>query len=365
MKKANKYALVGVITLIGAVLWLVVPRLLEKKPEGLIFASGRVEGDEVVISTRVSGQILELKVDEGDQVQKGDLLARISSDQIMARLNSVKAEAERAEQQKHQAHVDLGFTDRRTAAQVEEARAALGAAKAKLANVKFTYARVSGDYKRYKALYAGLYGLPKKTRSGRIQEMMKALRLSGLERRLASALPLGIRQRLSLACALLHEPLVLFLDEPTSGVDPVARRTFWEIIYGLSRDMGVTILVSTHYMDEAEHCDRLGLMHQGKLIAADAPSSLKQAAERGSGGLLVVRTSHFRRAFDVIHSCFPGAMLHGSRIHLQTLNPDSDETVIRRVLEENGISGATVKPQGLSMEETFANYIQAAERNNV
>jgi len=156
MKKANKYALVvGVVALIGAVLWLVVPRLLEKKPEGLIFASGRVEGDEVVISTRVSGQILELKVDEGDQVQKGNLLARISSDQIMARLNSAKAEAERAEQQKHQAHVDLGFTDRRTAAQVEEARAALGAAKAKLANVKFTYARVSGDYKRYKALYAG------------------------------------------------------------------------------------------------------------------------------------------------------------------------------------------------------------------
>jgi len=214
-------------------------------------------------------------------------------------------------------------------------------------------------------LYAGLYGLPKKTRSGRIQEIMKALRLSGLERRLTSALPLGIRQRLSLACVLLHEPLVLFLDEPTSGVDPVARRTFWEIIYGLSRDMGVTILVSTHYMDEAEHCDRLGLMHQGKLIAADAPSGLKQAAERGSGGLLVVRTPHFRRAFDVMRTCFPGIMLHGSRIHLQTLNPDSDETVIRRVLEENGISGAIVKPQGLSMEETFANYIQTAEGDNV
>jgi ABC-2 type transport system ATP-binding protein len=214
-------------------------------------------------------------------------------------------------------------------------------------------------------LYAGLYGLPKKTRSGRIQEMINSLRLFGLERQLTSALPLGIRQRLSLACALLHQPLVLFLDEPTSGVDPVARRTFWDIIYGLSRDAGVTILVSTHYMDEAEHCDRLGLMHQGKLIAADAPSGLKQAAERRSGGLLVVRTPHFRRAFDVMRTCFPGIMLHGSQIHLQTLNPDSNETVIRRVLEKNGISGVTVKPQKLSMEETFADYIQTAEGDNV
>jgi HlyD family secretion protein len=155
MKKRNRYVLiVSVVVLSLAVLWLVVPRLLEKEPEGLIFASGRVEGDEVVISTRVSGQILELKVDEGDQVQKRDLLSRISSDQIMARLNSAKAEAERAEHQKHQASVDLEFTDRRTAAQVEEARAALGAAEARLANVRFTYAKAAADHERYKALYA-------------------------------------------------------------------------------------------------------------------------------------------------------------------------------------------------------------------
>lgn len=129
---------VGVVLLITALLWLVIPHFLEKEPEGLIFASGRVEGDEVVISPRVSGQILELKADEGDRVQKGQLLARISSDQIMARLNSAKAETQRAEQQKHQARGDLGFTDRQTAAQIEEAKAALGATEAKLADQKST-----------------------------------------------------------------------------------------------------------------------------------------------------------------------------------------------------------------------------------
>ena len=106
--------------------------------------------------------------------------------------------------------------------------------------------------------------------------MMATLGLEPFASRLASDLPIGVRQRLSLLCAVLHGPPIVFLDEPTSGVDPQARRVFWDLIYSLSREAGVTVLVSTHYMDEAAHCDRLGLMDQGRLIAVGSPAELKR-----------------------------------------------------------------------------------------
>ncbi|HAD24677.1 MAG TPA: ABC transporter ATP-binding protein, partial [Alphaproteobacteria bacterium] len=132
-------------------------------------------------------------------------------------------------------------------------------------------------------LCAGLYGLAPAQRTARIDRLLSELELSAYRDRLTKSLPLGIRQRLALANALLHSPSILFLDEPTSGVDPIARRRFWNIVHLLARREGVTVIVSTHYMDEAEHCDRLGFMQQGRLIALDTPQALAQQAEQRAG----------------------------------------------------------------------------------
>ena len=196
---------------------------------------------------------------------------------------------------------------------------------------------------------------------GGYRGVIEKLGLTGLKDRLARDLPLGMRQRLSLACALLHEPPVLFLDEPTSGVDPVARRSFWDIIYSLSRESGVSIIVSTHYMDEAEHCDRLALMNQGRLIAAGTPSELRETSERRSGSLLSVRTPDFRRAFDLIIGIFPDATLYGSRIHLRTFNPESDREKVLKYLRDAGITDVETALQPIPMQETFVDHIMAAE----
>jgi ABC-2 type transport system ATP-binding protein len=125
-------------------------------------------------------------------------------------------------------------------------------------------------------LYADLYGLP----TEECAALANALGLEPAMARLAKDLPSGVRQRLSLLCAVLHRPPIVFLDEPTSGVDPQARRVFWDLIYSLSRESGVTVVVSTHYMDEAAHCDRLGLMNAGRLVAIGSPASLRNRCQR-------------------------------------------------------------------------------------
>jgi ABC-2 type transport system ATP-binding protein len=121
--------------------------------------------------------------------------------------------------------------------------------------------------------YGGVYGITDKSRIARTLELVG---LTGHESTLTRSLSAGWRQRLALGIALVHEPKLLFLDEPTSGVDPTARRAFWDLIYELA-ESGVTILVTTHYMDEAEYCERVGIMRDGKLLALDTPSNLKEA----------------------------------------------------------------------------------------
>jgi ABC-2 type transport system ATP-binding protein len=123
-------------------------------------------------------------------------------------------------------------------------------------------------------LYGSLYGLPKGKLTQRIEAMSKLLELSDLQKRVTGSLPWGWQQRLSLACATLHEPLILFLDEPTGSVDPVSRRNFWDLIQALSAK-GTTIFVTTHYMDEAEFCHRISIMISGKIAAIDSPRALK------------------------------------------------------------------------------------------
>lgn len=123
--------------------------------------------------------------------------------------------------------------------------------------------------------YGGVYGLDRDTLMDKREKLLQSLELEDKSGMLTGDLPLGFKQRLALGCALLHEPKIIFLDEPTSGVDPEARRHFWKLIYRLAKQ-GTTILVTTHYMDEAEYCNRVSIMHQGEIIAMDTPKALKR-----------------------------------------------------------------------------------------
>jgi ABC-2 type transport system ATP-binding protein len=127
------------------------------------------------------------------------------------------------------------------------------------------------------AFFSGIYGVPNAQREKRKREILRMAGLEEREQSMTGLLPGGWKQRLALGCAIVHEPPILFLDEPTSGVDPIARRTFWDLIYDLS-ERGQTVFVTTHYMDEAEYCHRLALMYRGRIIAEGTPEQLKGAA---------------------------------------------------------------------------------------
>lgn len=123
--------------------------------------------------------------------------------------------------------------------------------------------------------YGGIYGVERRLLRERKRRLLDDLGLSGVANRLTRSVPVGFKQRLALGCAMLHEPGVLFLDEPTSGVDPAARRQFWDLIYEAA-GRGVTVFVTTHFMDEAEYCHRVSIMQAGRIVALDAPGALKQ-----------------------------------------------------------------------------------------
>jgi ABC-2 type transport system ATP-binding protein len=129
--------------------------------------------------------------------------------------------------------------------------------------------------------FSGIYSVPENLRRGRKEQTLTMADLTSRRNSLTRELAGGFKQRLALGCAILHEPAILFLDEPTSGVDPIARRNFWSLIYQLS-DAGHTIFVTTHYMDEAEYCHRLALMYAGKIIALESPGALKEATGQRS-----------------------------------------------------------------------------------
>ena len=124
-------------------------------------------------------------------------------------------------------------------------------------------------------LYGGIYGMPKGLVRKRTDELLRKLDFTDYGDRLISDLPLGMKQKLAFSVAVLHEPRIVFLDEPTGGVDPVTRRQFWEMIYETA-NMGITVFVTTHYMDEAEYCDRVSIMSDGKIVALDTPAELKR-----------------------------------------------------------------------------------------
>ncbi len=130
-------------------------------------------------------------------------------------------------------------------------------------------------------LYGGIYGMKKQLIRERTKSLLERLRFEEYGDRLIAALPLGLKQKLAFSVAILHEPRIVFLDEPTGGVDPITRRQFWEMIYETAA-RGITVFVTTHYMDEAEYCDRVSIMNEGKIQALDTPAGLKKKYQAGS-----------------------------------------------------------------------------------
>ncbi|MDD2580938.1 MAG: ATP-binding cassette domain-containing protein [Desulfuromonadaceae bacterium] len=212
-------------------------------------------------------------------------------------------------------------------------------------------------------LYAGIYGLSKTETRARTGWIIEMAGLAGFESTLSASLPMGIRQRLALGCALVHRPQVLFLDEPTSGVDPVGRRRLWETIFRLSREEGVTILVTTHYMSEAEHCDHLALMFAGRVVADASPSEMKQQVEIEAGRLLELETGQPLQALQaLLQNGFPGAAVYGKTIHLLSRNPEADAAQIHAILTAAGIGLDSAVPRPLSMEDVFVYRVMALEQ---
>ena len=207
-------------------------------------------------------------------------------------------------------------------------------------------------------LYARIYGLSGSRQRGRQEAVIATAGLAEWRRARARDLPLGIRQRLALACAILHEPRVLFLDEPTSGVDPLARRQFWDLIATLARGQGVTILVTTHYMKEAELCDRLALIHQGRVIALGKPEAIRREAEARRGRVLEVMSPQFGEAAAGLESIYPDLTFFGRRIHVFTRDPEGDRQRVVDALTRVGVERVDVREVPMAMDEVFATLIE-------
>ncbi len=208
------------------------------------------------------------------------------------------------------------------------------------------------------AFFARLYGVTGGRRRERIDW---ALAMAGLEdrrRRLTGELPLGHKQRLALGSAVLHEPRILFRDEPTSGVDPLSRRSFWELIDDLAT-RGTTVFVTTHYMEEAEHCHRLALMNRGRLIALDSPRRLR---EEMKSPLLEVRTSEGLRAIEAL-SVLPGVLdvaLFGRALHVTVEDREGAVERLQDGLRAKKVDVAGIRPIPPALEDVFVARVREA-----
>jgi ABC-2 type transport system ATP-binding protein len=203
--------------------------------------------------------------------------------------------------------------------------------------------------------YAMVYGVPGRTRRERIDRMIQLADLVGREDALAGQLSGGYRQRLALACALVHGPRLMFLDEPTAGVDPVSRRTFWELIRRLA-DGGVTVVVTTHYMDEAEHCDRLGFIYQGRLIAQGTPAAIK--AEAFGRPVFQVESREPQRAIEVLADwpAVEEAVRYGPLVRVVAAERGLSEAAVVERLRADGLDAA-VRAVAPTVEDVFISFV--------
>jgi ABC-2 type transport system ATP-binding protein len=209
--------------------------------------------------------------------------------------------------------------------------------------------------------YSGIYRIPDDLKEERKNWVLEMAGLKEHRRRSTALLSTGWRQRLALGCAILHQPPIVFLDEPTSGVDPISRRAFWDLIYDLS-GKGVTVFVTTHYMDEAEYCDRLGLIYRGELVALGEPERLKH--ELMAEEVLEVFCEHPETAMVEIEK-LPGvkeAALFGRGLHVVADDGKAAANEIRELLGRNGWRLERMEKIVPSLEDVFVSLIEARDR---
>jgi ABC-2 type transport system ATP-binding protein len=205
--------------------------------------------------------------------------------------------------------------------------------------------------------FADVQGVSRSLQHKRIPELLEFAGLSRFTGRLAGQLSGGMKKKLALACSLIHEPQVVMLDEPTLGVDPVSRREFWDLLGNLRTEKGLTIFVCTPYMDEAERCNRVGLMYEGRLVACGTPSAIRR---RVPGALLEFTPSDFERARPLV-ACLEGVLdvqTYGLMLHVLVDNVDQRWPQIKDTLTSQGITCEGVREIEPRMEEAFIWLIQ-------
>lgn len=212
------------------------------------------------------------------------------------------------------------------------------------------------------AFYADLYGVPRRGRAEKIERLLAFGQLTPFKKRLAGDLSGGMKQKLGLACALIHTPKVLFLDDPTNGVDPVSRRDFWRILYQLRREK-VTIFVSTAYMDEAERCHRIGLLHKGRLLAIGSPGDVKTLMR---GTVLEIRSPYARQATALLRERLAAEVvgLFSDRVHVVTPDPASTTAQAQAVLSAAGLEVRDIRRIEPTLEDVFVAVLTGEERGH-
>ncbi len=209
--------------------------------------------------------------------------------------------------------------------------------------------------------YADIYGVSKKGQEKKIDELLAFSNLTPFKSRLAGNLSGGMKQKLGLACALIHTPKVLFLDEPTNGVDPVSRRDFWRILYQLLQEK-VTIFISTAYLDEAERCNRISLIHKGRLLAIGTPDEVKTLMQ---GTILEIISDDPRRVIALLREkvVADSVGLFGDRIHLVTQEPDKIRINIPEILAQANLKTEDLRTIEPSLEDVFVSVLAKKKEN--
>jgi len=205
--------------------------------------------------------------------------------------------------------------------------------------------------------FSGIYGVDKNRKRARMEWVLDMAGLQDRRNALTKVLPGGFKQRLALGCAILHEPPILFLDEPTSGVDPISRRNFWNLIYEMS-NAGTTIFVTTHYMDEADYCNRLALIYRGRIIAEGTPNELKQ--KYMTRYVLEIEVDKVVEAMEIIYRNGIETAIFGSLLHATVDNIEKAVPKIKKLLEESNITLNRIERIMPSLEDVFVTLIETS-----
>lgn len=205
--------------------------------------------------------------------------------------------------------------------------------------------------------FSGIYRVSDSRKTGRKEWVIEMAGLKDRRSALTRTLPGGFKQRLALGCAVLHEPPVIFLDEPTSGVDPISRRNFWELIYSMS-DSGTTVFVTTHYMEEAEYCDRLALIYRGAIIAEGMPNEMKQQHMKKE--IIEIEADNILNVLDILEKNNIDAAIFGSLIHATVANAELAIPGIKGLIEESGNAVRNIEVIMPSLEDVFVTLIEEA-----